>query len=90
MASNTVQKKTSPSVEDRMALAKKATEEIGALIACCKGLHRTELDDIQQRVALRGALARIEQLSDIAWTVLADDVENFAELESSVEFLGPV
>lgn len=89
MAVDTVQKKPQ-SIEDRMALAKKANEEICALIASCRGLHRSELDDIQQRVALRGALARIDQLSDIAWTVLADEVENFSELESSVEFLGPV
>lgn len=89
MAVDTVQKK-SQSIEDRMDLAKKANEEICALIASCRGLHRTELDDIQQRVALRGALARIEQLSDIAWTVLAEEVDNFTELEATVEFLGPV
>ena len=79
-----------PSVEDRMDLAKKANEEIGALVTASKGLHKLNMDDLERQFVIRGLMARIEQLSNIAWSASADVPEDFDEMKACVEFLGPI
>lgn len=92
MATATVLKvAVTPTIEDRMDLAKKANEEICALIAACRGLPQaTGLDDLQRQLVVRGMMARINQLSDIAWEAMADVHEDFQEKKALVEFLGPL
>lgn len=92
MATATVLKvATTPTTEDRMNLAKKATEEICALIAACRGLSQLAgLDDLQRQLVMRGMMVRMNQLADITWEVMAEVPEDFEEKKALVEFLGPL
>lgn len=92
MATATVLKvAATPTTEDRMDLAKKANEEICALIAACRRLPQLAgVDDLQRQLVVRGMMARMNQLADITWEVMAEVPEDFDEKKALVEFLGPV